>query len=191
MRAGEFWRDGLCCRGGFSGGGDCHATGRSGVQAGGGRLMGGFGVMAVVIAVATAFWRMTKLRLTRRWRYVIMAGILVLGYGLVRYITDAAVVAIEAVEPAKTGYLGGFGLPILLSWAVGAVVAGIVAMLVGRIALGLRSDYLAIATLGISEIMIYILKNEDWLARGVKNVSGLPRPVPYEIDLQQKACSTN
>ena len=156
-------------------------------QAGGGRLMLGFGVMAVVIAVATAFWRMTKLRLTQRVRYIMMAAILVLGYGLVRYITDAAVVAIEAVEPAKTGYLGGFGLPILLSWAVGAVVAGIVAMLVGRIALGLRSDYLAIATLGISEIMIYILKNEDWLARGVKNVSGLPRPVPYEIDLQQKA----
>ena len=156
-------------------------------QAGGGRLMLGFGVMAVVIAVATAFWRMTKLHLTRRVRYIMMAAILVLGYGLVRYITDAAVVAIEAVEPAKSGYLGGFGLPILLSWAVGAVVAGIVAMLVGRIALGLRSDYLAIATLGISEIMIYILKNEDWLARGVKNVSGLPRPVPYEIDLQQKA----
>ena len=155
-------------------------------QAGGGRLMLGFGVMAVVIAVATVFWRMTKHRLSRRARYIIMAAILVLGYGLVRYITDAAVVAIEAVEPAKSGYLGGFGLPILLSWAVGAVVAGIVAMLVGRIALGLRSDYLAIATLGISEIMIYILKNEDWLARGVKNVSGLPRPVPYEIDLQQK-----
>ena len=155
-------------------------------QAGGGRLMLGFGVMAAVIAVATAFWRMIKLHLTRRVRYVMMAAILVLGYGLFRYIADAAVVAIEAVEPAKTGYLGGFGLPILLSWAVGAVVAGIVAMLVGRIALGLRSDYLAIATLGISEIMIYILKNEDWLARGVKNVSGLPRPVPYEIDLQQE-----
>nr|MDJ0638535.1 branched-chain amino acid ABC transporter permease [Paracoccaceae bacterium] len=48
----------------------------------------------------------------------------------------------------------------------------------------LRSDYLAIATLGISEIIIAILKNEDWLARGVKNVIGIPRPVPYEIDLQ-------
>ena len=43
----------------------------------------------------------------------------------------------------------------------------------------------AIATLGISEIIIYIIKNEEWLARGVKNVNGLPRPVPYEIDLQK------
>ena len=49
--------------------------------------------------------------------------------------------------------------------------------------LGLRSDYLAIATLGISEIIIFILKFEDWLTRGVKNVTGLPRPVPYEVDL--------
>ena len=50
--------------------------------------------------------------------------------------------------------------------------------------IGLRSDYLAIATLGISEIVIYVFKNEDWLTRGVKNVNGLPRPVPYEIELQ-------
>ena len=35
-----------------------------------------------------------------------------------------------------------------------------------------------------TEIIIAVLKNEDWLSRGVKNVIGLPRPVPYEIDLQ-------
>ena len=32
-----------------------------------------------------------------------------------------------------------------------------------------------------------MMKNEDWPARGVKNVVGLPRPVPYEVDLQQSA----
>jgi branched-chain amino acid transport system permease protein len=58
---------------------------------------------------------------------------------------------------------------------------------VGRISLGLRSDYLAIATLGISEIIIYFLKFEDWLTRGVKNVAGLSRPVPYEVDLNKSA----
>jgi branched-chain amino acid transport system permease protein len=59
------------------------------------------------------------------------------------------------------------------------------AWIIGKITLGLRSDYLAIATLGISEIIIALLKNEDWLTRGVKNVSGLSRPVPYEVDLQK------
>jgi len=68
---------------------------------------------------------------------------------------------------------------------VGALFAAGVAFVIGKIALGLRSDYLAIATLGISEIIIFVIKNEEWLTRGVKNVNGLPRPVPYEIDLQQ------
>ena len=81
--------------------------------------------------------------------------------------------------------MGGLGLPVLFSWAVGGVFAAGAAWIVGKISLGLRSDYLAIATLGIAEIIIAIIKNEDWLTRGVKNVAGLPRPVPYEIDLQE------
>ena len=36
----------------------------------------------------------------------------------------------------------------------------------------------------ISEIVIAIIKHEDWLTRGVKNVIGLKRPAPYEVDLQ-------
>ena len=68
---------------------------------------------------------------------------------------------------------------------MGGLLAAAVAWAIGKTALGLRSDYLAIATLGIAEIIIAVLENEDWLARGVKNVTGLPRPVPYEIDLQQ------
>jgi branched-chain amino acid transport system permease protein len=91
---------------------------------------------------------------------------------------------IEKVDPAATGYLGGLGLPVLIAWPAGGLLAAGVAWLIGKTALGLRSDYLAIATLGISEIIIAVMKNEDWLARGVKNVVGLPRPAPYEIDLQ-------
>ena len=98
-----------------------------------------------------------------------------------------AIERIEAFKPAASGFLGGFGLPIILSWFVGGVLAGIVAFLIGKLTLGLRSDYLAIATLGIAEVIIYFLKNEDWLTRGVKNVNGLPRPVPYEVDLQGNA----
>ena len=92
---------------------------------------------------------------------------------------------IENTNSAKTGYIGGLNLPIIFSWPIAGLFCGVIAFLIGKIALGLRSDYLAIATLGISEIIIYIIKNEEWLARGVKNVNGLPRPVPYEIDLQK------
>jgi branched-chain amino acid transport system permease protein len=122
---------------------------------------------------------------TGKLQKLVFTGIIVAGYFLARVFFAPAVESIEAVEPAKTGFLGGFGLPILISWIAGGFLAAGIAWVVGKIALGLRADYLAIATLGIAEIIIAVLKNEDWLTRGVKNVSGLPRPVPYEVDLQQ------
>lgn len=116
-------------------------------------------------------------------------ALLVGGFFIYRALLDPAVEAIEAVNPASTGYLGGLGLPVLLAWPVGGVLAAAAAWVIGKTALGLRSDYLAIATLGIAEIIIAVLKNEDWLTRGVKNVIGIERPwpVPYEIDLQGSA----
>jgi len=113
--------------------------------------------------------------------FVIIAGLI-----LLRLISSPAIESIEAVSPATTGFLGGIGFPIIFSWIVGAFFAGALAFIIGKIALGLRADYLAIATLLISEIVIAVIKHEDWLARGVKNVIGLKRPVPYEIDLQTK-----
>ncbi len=110
--------------------------------------------------------------------------LLIVGLFSIRSFYIEATQAIEAVNPSKTGFLGGLGLPIIISWLFGGLLAAAVAWMIGKITLGLRSDYLAIATLGISEIVIAVLKNEDWLARGVKNVSGLKRPVPLETDLQ-------
>ena len=117
-------------------------------------------------------------------RNLIVVAVLVAGFFLYRGIFDPGVAAVEAINPAAAGNIGGLGLPILFAWPVGGLLAAGAAWLIGKTALGLRSDYLAIATLGIAEIIIAVLKNEDWLARGVKNVIGLPRPVPYEIDLQ-------
>ena len=113
-----------------------------------------------------------------------IAFIIVTGIIIIRVTAEPGIEAIEAVNPAKTGFLGGLGLPIVFSWIVGALFAGGLAFIVGKVALGLRADYLAIATLLISEIVIAIIKHEDWLTRGVKNVIGLKRPVPYEVNLQ-------
>ena len=126
-----------------------------------------------------------KYNSSRKRNYGI-ATIIIVGLILLRLISAPAIESIEAVDPATTGFLGGMGLPILFSWIVGAFFAGALAYIIGKIALGLRADYLAIATLLISEIVISIIKHEDWLARGVKNVIGLKRPVPYEVDLQSK-----
>ncbi|MGY9053320.1 MAG: branched-chain amino acid ABC transporter permease, partial [Rhodobacterales bacterium] len=119
-----------------------------------------------------------------RTRSIIIIAICVIGFFITRAVFGPATHAIEDINPATSGYLGGFGLPIVLSWPVGGIFAGIAAWVIGKITLGLRSDYLAIATLGISEIIIAVLKHEDWMTRGVKNVIGMPRPVPYEVNLQ-------
>ncbi|MGC9370151.1 MAG: branched-chain amino acid ABC transporter permease [Paracoccaceae bacterium] len=153
-------------------------------SAGGTRVLLALAVGAGALVAAVLAWkRMAK----GRARGLAVLAILVVGFFAYRAVFDPAVEAIEAVDPARTGYLGGLGLPVLLGWPAGGLLAAGAAWLIGKTALGLRSDYLAIATLGIAEIIIAVLKNEDWLSRGVKNVNGIPRPVPYEVDLQNSA----
>ena len=149
---------------------------------------GGYGIVlglfmgaATIVAAVLTYQRMPN----SRARTLAMLAILTIGFFLYRAVYDPGVNAVESINPASTGNIGGLGLPILLSWPVGGLLAAGVAWIIGKTALGLRSDYLAIATLGIAEIIIAVMKNEDWLARGVKNVIGLPRPVPLEVDLQR------
>tara|TARA_B110000027_G_scaffold26182_1_gene28721 strand:+ start:4053 stop:5327 length:1275 start_codon:yes stop_codon:yes gene_type:complete len=153
-------------------------------EAGGISIIFGIIVFILSLIITLVLWK--KIILDKKMKYLISTIIIIIGYFLMRYLIDPSIENIEAIEPAKTGYLGGFNLPVLISWPVGGLLAALAAFIIGKISLGLRSDYLAIATLGISEIIIYLLKNEDWLSRGVKNVNGLPRPVPYEIELQSK-----
>ena len=149
---------------------------------------GGFGILISLSFIIIAYFLVLFVRknlssIFLRKFFIILISLLSLFKIL--YFYRPAVSSIESINPAKTGFLGGLGLPIIYSWLVGGLIAGVIAYFIGKITLGLRSDYLAIATLGISEIVIAILKHEDWLSRGVKNVTGLNRPVPYEVDLQQ------
>ena len=150
-------------------------------QAGGLGVLGGIVATVITVVLGVAVWR--RLAGQGRRRYWITGVVVLIGFLVIRGVMGPAISAIEEVDPAAAGYLGGMGLPIILSWAVGGLLAAGAAWIVGKVSLGLRSDYLAIATLGISEIIIFVLKFEDWLTRGVKNVTGLPRPVPYEVDL--------
>ena len=143
----------------------------------------GLTALAIIGTVGAALF--VRDRAPRHLRAPLGIATVIVGYAIMRIFLDPASAAIEAVNPSAEGYLGGLGLPILFSWAAGGLFAAGAAYLVGKVTLGLRSDYLAIATLGISEIILAILKNEDWLTRGVKNVTGLPRPMPDERVLQE------
>ena len=137
-------------------------------------------IIGMIFSVRYVLKKITK---SKKRNYLI-AAIILIGLLLLKLISAPAIENIEAVDPAKTGFLGGLGLPVLFSWIVGGLFAAGLAYIIGKIALGLRADYLAIATLLIAEIVVSIIKHEDWLARGVKNVIGLKRPAPYEVNLQ-------
>ena len=155
---------------------------------------GGINMLAclglIILMILSVRYILKNIQKSNKRNYYV-AGVIIIGLILIKIISGPAIEQIEAVDPAKTGFLGGLGMPVLFSWIVGGLFAAGLAFIVGKVALGLRADYLAIATLLIAEIVVSIIKHEDWLARGVKNVIGLKRPAPYEIDLQTSSWFIN
>ena len=164
-----------------------------------------FGSMLVSFPVNPVFWQSDAPGLLMRMMLIILIGgaitvllsrshrygvpkklrtVLTVAAALVTYLMaqEALTPAAELIEQ-NSGVIGGFGMPVWSGWLVGGLFAAILAWFIGRITLGLRSDYLAIATLGIAEIVKAFLKNADWLTRGTLTVSPLPWPVPTPSDI--------
>ncbi|MEF2073586.1 branched-chain amino acid ABC transporter permease [Consotaella aegiceratis] len=166
---------------------------------------GAFASMFVSFPVNDAFWNSDGPALLGQALLWLLGSIAVVALiarshrfgvpkGLARTLTIIAaaiayMVIVAAFDPATTqiekeaGFIGGLGLPVVLGWAAAGLLAGLIAWFVGRICLGLRSDYLAIATIGIAQIIKTFLKNADWLTRGTLTVSPLPWPVPTANEL--------
>lgn len=167
--------------------------------------LGGFCAMLFSVPVNEAFWG-TELpgELGRVLLYGIAAALLVYGasklgrLGVPKKLRIAITVVLAVVLylivisllrdvtseiQSRAGFVGGFGLPAWTGWVVGGALAGGIGYFIGRMCLGLRSDYLAIATLGIAEIIKAFLKNSDWLTRGTATVSPLPWPTPGPSEL--------
>jgi branched-chain amino acid transport system permease protein len=117
----------------------------------------------VAMAVFACLYALMALGLNLVWG---MAGMINLG--LVGFFGFGAYVSALAT---KRG-----GVPIVLGLAAAlaltAVAGGVVAMITAR----LRGDYLAIITLGFSEVVRLTASNEIWLTNGTDGISGIPGP---------------
>lgn len=86
---------------------------------------------------------------------------------------------------AGQAYSFGFGLPILVGIVGGCIAAGVVAVLLGIPTLQLSEEYLAIVSIGLAEILRFVMMNENWLTGGVAGIYGIDRPlsgvIPYSI----------
>ena len=120
------------------------------------------------------------------WKTALVVVAWAVAYVLFRSQIDPATIYVQK----QAGFVGGLGLPVVLGWAFGGLVAAGIAYVVGRICLGLRTDYLAIATIGISEIIRALIKNMQWLTRGTLTVSPIRWPVPLPEDYQANGMDT-
>src|SRR5699024_9603115 len=64
----------------------------------------------------------------------------------------------------------------LLGLLVGVIIAMVVALIVGIPTLRLKGDYLAIATLGVSEIIRIIIINIPDITNGARGITGISFP---------------
>lgn len=142
-------------------------------------LGGVFFKLAIGIALIWGSMKLTKFGVAQKWQRLVTIILMAVVYITFMSSLDPVANAIEK----EVGFIGGFGLPVWIGWIFGGIVAGLIAYGIGHICLGLRSDYLAIATLGIAEIIKAFLKNADWLTRGTLTVSPLPWPTPGPADL--------
>jgi branched-chain amino acid transport system permease protein len=113
-----------------------------------------------------------SLGLNVQWGYTGQINIGVAAF----FALGAYTTAIVTTAPSPD-HLGGFNLPFVAGIIAAMIVAGIVAFFVGLITLKLRGDYLAIASIGIAEIVRLFLKNEQWLTNGVRGIPSIPKPL--------------
>jgi branched-chain amino acid transport system permease protein len=91
------------------------------------------------------------------------------------FAVGAYTTALLTADP-EAGRWGGFRLPMPVGCLAAMLLSAAIAWPIGRICLRLRSDYLAIATIGIAEILRQIAKNEISLTGGTLGIKDIPRP---------------
>lgn len=150
-----------------------------------GKALISFGAGALLVLGAA---KSDRIGIKGGWKTALTILAWIVAYIVYRSQIDPAAAYIES---AGGGWVGGLGLHPVLGWLFGGVLAAGVAYVIGKICLGLRTDYLAIATIGISEIVRALLKNMDWLTRGTLTVSPMPWPVALPQELQTQGVSIN
>lgn len=126
---------------------------------------------AVFFLTTVSIYSVLTLGLNIQWGLTGQINIGIAGFFAIGAYVSAIVSA--AANPA---HLGGFELPFLVGAPLATIAAALVAAVIGAICVNLRTDYLAIATIGIAEIIRFVLKNEAWLTNGVRGIADIPRP---------------
>jgi neutral amino acid transport system permease protein len=95
-------------------------------------------------------------------------------------------VAFMTLGAYATAQLSLIGVPIVVAVGVGILLAALLGLLIGTATLRLREDYLAIVTIGVSELLRLVVNNEKWLTgerMWRSGAFGIQRyPLPFNIE---------
>jgi branched-chain amino acid transport system permease protein len=108
-----------------------------------------------------ALFAMLALALNLHWGYTGLLNIGVIGFMAIGIYTTAVLSKNPVLTDPAAGSTGGFGLPLWAGVIGGVVVASLLGGLVALPALRLRADYFAIVTVGMSEIIRFILLESE------------------------------
>ncbi|RIA55266.1 branched-chain amino acid ABC transporter permease [Dichotomicrobium thermohalophilum] len=126
----------------------------------------------VFFASFACIYAIMALGLNIQWGMTGQINIGVAGFYAVGAYTSAIL-----TTPPTPEHLGGFALPVIVGLIGAVIVSGLLAVLIGMITVNLRSDYLAIATIGLAEIIRFLIKNEEQVTHGVRGIAEIPRPL--------------
>lgn len=100
----------------------------------------------------------------------------VFNLGIAGFFAIGAYASALMIGTPDPDHWGSFGLPLPVGIVVAMLASGAMAVVIGAATIRLRSDYLAIATLGVAEIIRLMIKNEAELTGGVRGLAGIPSP---------------
>ncbi|MCI2430713.1 branched-chain amino acid ABC transporter permease [Candidatus Acetothermia bacterium] len=142
----------------------------------------------VNFVILAGLYALLALGLNVQWGYTGLFNIGVAGFfGLGAYLSTILVQNPKNLEvtPGLAGFFATYyNLPFPLGLLGAMLASGVLALIVGVATLRLRTDYLAIATIGIAEILRIIVTNERTLTEGTRGIPNIPQPL-YECLVRQ------
>ena len=147
-----------------------------------GLLVAGFALIQVLVAAGVLNLFYIQILEQIGINIILAVGLnLIVGFSGQFSLGHAGFMAIGAYSAAILGsnsptYGAFFGAMVL-----GALIAGVVALIVGVPTLRLKGDYLAIATLGVSEIIRILIVNGGTLTNGAAGILGLPAFTTWQL----------
>jgi branched-chain amino acid transport system permease protein len=125
----------------------------------------------VSLATMGGIYAVLTLGLNIQWG---MTGLM--NAGVAGFVAIGAYTTAILTTGPSASHLGGLGWPVWAGILAAGGVSALLALPIAIVSMRLRSDYLAMATLGIAEILRLVVRNEDWMTGGPRGIAGLPKP---------------